>query len=107
MGMLENLEAMLARGEDNKLLRFALGKACLEDGRPAEAAAHLSRCLAFDREYSAAWKLCGKALAACGHNQDAAKTFHQGIEVARRHGDKQAQKEMEVFLRRLEKQTGE
>jgi predicted Zn-dependent protease len=56
-----------------------------------------------DPAYSAAWKLLGKALSESGEI-DAAKTaYANGIEAAKRKGDKQAAKEMAVFLRRLEK----
>ena len=39
MGMIENLEAMLAQGNDSALLRFSLGQAWLKAGDPAAAAA--------------------------------------------------------------------
>ncbi|HYW04377.1 MAG TPA: tetratricopeptide repeat protein [Gammaproteobacteria bacterium] len=103
--MIENLEAMLARGQDSKLLRFSLGKAYLEADRPGDAVEQLARCLDLDPEYSAAWNIYGKALRAAGRDTDALAAWHQGIGVARRNGDKQAAKEMGVFARRLEKQA--
>jgi hypothetical protein len=38
----ESLEKMLAKGVDNPLLRFGLGKAWLDEGNGAEAAVHLA-----------------------------------------------------------------
>jgi len=52
--MRESLEKMLAKGVDNPLLRFGLGKAWLDEGNGAEAAVHLARCVEQDPKYSAA-----------------------------------------------------
>lgn len=60
------LQAMLAKGIDNSLLRFGLGKGCLDAGDAAQAAQHLQRCVAMDPAYSAAWKLLGRALLESG-----------------------------------------
>lgn len=98
-----SLEKMLARGMDSSLLRFGLGKACLDAGEPSKAAEHLRACLAFDGEYSAAWKLLGKALAALQDNDGARSAWQAGLAAAQRKGDKQAEKEMQVFLRKLDK----
>lgn len=97
------LENMLAKGIDNALLRFGLGKGHLDAGNAALAAEHLQRCVAFDPAYSAAWKLLGKALEADGKTSDATQAWEQGIAAAQAKGDKQAEKEMRVFLRKLEK----
>ena len=55
-----------------------------------------------DPDYSAAWKLYGKALTQAGRLDEARAAYGRGIEVAERKGDKQAAKEMRVFARRLE-----
>jgi len=97
------LEKMLAAGRDSALLRFGLGNAYLDAGDAAQAALHLARCVEFDANYSAAWKLLGKAHLALGEVEAARAAWEQGLEAARRHGDKQAEKEMTVFLRKLDK----
>jgi len=99
----EALEKMLAKGMDNALLRFGLGKAYLDSGQPEQAAEHLQKCLGFDPNYSAAWKLLGQACQRLGMLEEARQAWHNGLEVARKRGDKQTEKEMTVFLRRLEK----
>lgn len=106
MGVIENFEAMLASGKDNALLRFGLGNAYMAEKRHAQAAEHLARAVVHDPGYSAAWKLLGRALAADGHEDEAADAYRRGIEAAQAKGDKQAAKEMSVFLRRLEKPRG-
>lgn len=99
----EALEKMLAKGMDNALLRFGLGKGHLDAGNAPQAAEHLRRCVEFDPSYSAAWKLLGKALQAEGDHAGARQAWQQGIEAAQAKGDKQAEKEMTVFLRKLDK----
>ena len=101
--MLEGLEKMLAKGVDNPLLRFGLGKGHLDQGDAATAAMHLRRCVEQDPKYSAAWKLLGKALEAQGDLSAARDAWTDGVVAAQAHGDKQAEKEMTVFLKRLEK----
>jgi Tfp pilus assembly protein PilF len=99
--MLDSLEKMLGKGIDNALLRFGLGKGYLDLDDPAKAAEHLQRCVEFDPNYSAAWKLLGKAQLGLGDSAAARQAWEQGISAAQGHGDKQAEKEMSVFLRRL------
>ncbi|KAF1056830.1 MAG: hypothetical protein GAK44_00067 [Pseudomonas delhiensis] len=101
--MLEGLEKMLAKGMDNSLLRFGLGKGYLDAGEAGKAAQHLQRCVEQDPKYSAAWKLLGKALQAQGDTDGARNAWTQGLTAAQAQGDKQAEKEMNVFLRKLDK----
>ncbi|MBD2836928.1 tetratricopeptide repeat protein [Pseudomonas sp. JM0905a] len=104
--MLEGLEKMLAKGVDNPLLRFGLGKGYLDQGDAAKAAEHLRRCVEQDPKYSAAWKLLGKALETQGDLAAARAAWTEGLAAAQAHGDKQAEKEMTVFLKRLDKRGG-
>jgi len=103
MGMLENLEAMLAAGQDNPLLRFTLGNILLKQGDAQGSVEHLQQAVKQDPGYSAAWKVYGKALQALGDNEGAIQVYEKGIEAARQKGDIQAVKEMQVFLKRLKK----
>ncbi|UXH40054.1 hypothetical protein [Pseudomonas promysalinigenes] len=104
--MRESLEKMLTKGVDNPLLRFGLGKAWLDEGNAAQAALHLACCVAQDPKYSAAWKLLGKAHQLQGDLPAARKAWEDGILAAQAHGDKQAEKEMAVFLKKLNKTSG-
>lgn len=100
---LETFERLLAQGKDTALLRFSLGNEYLKASDPPAAVAHLERAVAQDPNYTAAWKLLGKALATAGRRDDAIAAYHDGIAAAKRKGDRQAEKEMNVFLRRLAK----
>lgn len=101
--MLDGLEKLLARGTDNALLRFGLGKGYLDQQDYPRAAEHLRACLGFDPAYSAAWKLLGKALQGQGDVAGARDAWQHGLTAAQAHGDKQAEKEITVFLRKLDK----
>jgi Tfp pilus assembly protein PilF len=101
----ENLERLLQSGKDGALLRFSLGSQYLKLQQPAAAVAHLQRAVAFDPDYSAAWKHLGRAFAEAGQPTQALEAYRQGIEAAQRKGDKQAEREMQVFARRLEQQS--
>ncbi len=103
MAILDNLEAMLARGRDTALLRYSLGGEYLKLNQFDKAAEHLRKAVEKDPKYSAAWKLLGKALADAGRHDEAVKVYEDGIKVAEEKGDKQAAKEMMVFLKRLQK----
>ncbi len=103
MALIDNLEKMLAAGQDSALLRYGLGGEYLKLQRYADAALHLRKAVDIDPGYSAAWKLLGKSLTEAGATADAMQTYRQGIDVAEKKGDKQAAKEMQVFLKRLAK----
>ena len=106
MNPAERFEALLASGKDNALVRFGLGLAYLNAGEAGRAAPHLRAAVGHDPDYSAAWKLLGRALAESGAAPEAREAYRSGIAAAERKGDKQAAKEMGVFLRRLDKQDG-
>jgi predicted Zn-dependent protease len=103
----ERFEALLAAGKDNALLRFSLGAQYLKVGDPERAAEHLRAAVTHDAGYSAAWKLLGKALAESARPGEAIEAYRNGIAAAESKGDKQAAREMSVFLRRLEKTAGD
>jgi Flp pilus assembly protein TadD len=100
--LIAGLRAQCGGPRDGALLRFSLGGALLGDGQAAEAVEEFRRALDFDPSYSAAWKLLGKACLALDDREAAAAAWRQGIAVASERGDKQAEKEMTVFLRRLD-----
>jgi len=100
----DRLEALLAAGPDTALIRFSLGNAYLNED-PARAATHLSRAVELDPQYSAAWKVLGKAQNLAGDAAAAIIAYQCGIEIAQTNGDKQAAKEMQVFLKRLQRES--
>lgn len=101
MSLIANLEKMLFAGDDTAMLRFGLGNAYFQQKDFHSAIPHLQKAIQHDNEYSAAWKLLGKSLLQCDEKDQAIYAFEQGIACAKRKGDIQAVKEMEVFLKRL------
>jgi len=61
--------------------------------------------VARDPGFSAAWKLLGRALADTGDPAQALEAWRNGIAAAQAKGDKQAEREMAVFARRIERQS--
>lgn len=104
MGAIENFEAMLARGQDNDMLRFTLGSAYWKEKNADKAVEHLRVAVEFNPDYSAAWKVLGRALADLGKLTDARDAYTNGLKAAANKGDKQNEKEITVFLKRVNKQ---
>lgn len=96
-------EKMLASGRDSALLRYSIGNEHAKAGDWREAVDALARAVELDSNYTAAWKLYAKALAEAGSPAAALDAYRKGIEVAQRKGDRQAEKEMTVFARRIER----
>ena len=60
--------------------------------------------LEFDPDYSVAWKWLGKACLGQG-DKAARAAWESGLEAARARGDQQVVKELQVFMKRLDKQA--
>ncbi len=101
--MISSLEKLLGTPRDGALLRYSLGLEHAKAGDHARAAQYLRDAVERDPSYSAAWKALGKALQDSGSGDAALDAYRRGIEAARAKGDRQAEKEMTVFMKRLEK----
>ncbi len=102
--IIQNLEKLLDGPRDGALLRYGLGNEWLKAGNLEQAALHFKEAVRRDPDYSAAWKLLGKTLAADHQPEAALEAYRQGIATATAKGDVQAAREMTVFAKRLEKQ---
>src|SRR5262245_54975180 len=98
-----NLQKHVGTRPHGAFLRLSPGSEYLKAGALESAVVHLRAAVERDPDYSAAWKLLGRALADAGRAGEALEVYRQGIAVAERKGDLQAAKEMTVFSRRLEK----
>jgi predicted Zn-dependent protease len=103
---LPSLLKLVGTPRDGALLRFSIGAEYLKAGDSANAAAQLREAVERDPNYSAAWKLLGRALADSGDAGAALEAYGRGITVAETRGDKQAAKEMTIFARRLRRRLG-
>ncbi len=101
--MISQLEKLLGTPRDGALLRYSLGLEHAKAGNHARAIEYLRDAVARDPLYSAAWKALGKALTEVDP-QAALAAYEQGIAAAKQKGDRQAEKEMTVFAKRLRKE---
>jgi len=103
MSQLDTFKALLDKGNDNELLRYSLGNEYYKQHDFEQAITHLEKAIEFNQKYSAAWKLYAKVLSENKQHAEAVNAYEKGIVVAEENGDKQAVKEMNVFLKRLKK----
>ena len=101
--MISSLEKLLGTPRDGALLRYSLGLEYAKAGEREKAIEFLRDAVTRDPLYSAAWKALGGALGEMGRADEALDAYRKGIDAAKAKGDRQAEKEMTVFARRLEK----
>jgi len=101
--MISPLEKLVGTARDGALLRYSLGLEYEKARQLDKALEHLREAIARDPLYSAAWKTLGRVLTDLDRPEEALQAYRQGIEAAAKKGDRQAEKEMTVFARRLEK----
>ena len=92
-------EKMAADDPDNDMAHFSLGSAYLQEGRHADAAGSLQRCIELNGQMSKAYQLAGQALIASGHPDEAASILARGYEVAAGKGDMMPRNEIANLLR--------
>ena len=99
------LEKLLGTPRDGALLRFSLGLEYSKMENTEKAIEYFRHAVEKDAAYSAAWRALGKALESAGQPEQALAAYRDGIAAAHKKGDKQAEKEMTVFARRIEKKA--
>ena len=97
---------LLDRDPNNPMVLYSLGNELFKEEKYAEAKECLSRTVRNKPDYSVAYRTLGRALYELGEDAEARRVFTEGREVARRNGDLQTVKEIDVFVRRLEKRGG-
>ena len=88
---------------DDPVVRFGLAGAYLDAGQPENAVREYRETIRLKPDYSAAHRGLGRALERAGRIPEAIAAYQQGLEIATRNGDLQTAKEIDVFLRRLER----
>ncbi|HEX6157969.1 MAG TPA: tetratricopeptide repeat protein [Burkholderiales bacterium] len=101
--MSPQLEKLLGTPRDGALLRYSLGLEYAKAGDNDKAVQYLRDAVERDALYSAAWKALGKSLTERRKNEEALAAYEKGIAAAQQKGDRQAEKEMTVFAKRLRK----
>lgn len=96
------LRELIEMDPDDAVLHYGLGCEHLRRGEFAAGAEALQRALELNPDYSAAHRELGKALEKLNRREEAVAAYSRGYEVAKRRGDLQTAREIEVFLKRLE-----
>ncbi len=100
---IDSLRKMTGGPRDSAMLRLTLAQLLADQDEFSEAESHLLAALEMNSDYTAAWKALGKLRLEAGNPDGAMEAWTRGIQTARDNGDKQAEKEMAVFARRLAK----
>ena len=94
---------LLERDPNNPMVLYSLGNELFKERRYGEARDHLQRAVANKLDYSVAYRMLGRAHFELHENSEARSVFLKGKVVAQKNGDLQTVKEIDVFMRRLEK----
>ena len=94
---------LLQRDPTNPMVLYSLGNELFKEGRYGEARDHLQRAVENKPDYSVAYRMLGRAHYELREDAEAREVFTKGREVAAQNGDLQTVKEIDVFLRRLQK----
>lgn len=103
----EVIENMIAAGRDSYEARLAAGQARLKLGDIDRARAHLQQATDLKPAQTMAWQELGRACREGGDSTGARAAWQRGVEVAAANGDKQAEKVMTVWLKRLDRDHSE
>ena len=104
----EMFRKLLEKDPENPMILFSLGNELFKEGEYGEARTHLRRAIAYKPDYSVAYRTLGRAHYELREDAEARRVFTEGREVAEKNGDLQTVREIDVFMRRLEKrQSGE
>jgi uncharacterized protein HemY len=94
---------LLEKDPDNPMVLYSLGNELFKEGRYGEARDLLRRAVENKPDYSVAYRMLGRAHFELHENSDARNVFLEGKGVAQENGDLQTVREIDVFMRRLEK----
>ncbi len=99
----EMFRKLLEKDPDNPMIHYSLGTELFKEGRYPEAREHLARAVENKPDYSVAYRTLGRAHYELHENAEARRVFTKGREVAQENGDLQTVREIDVFLRRLDR----
>ncbi len=94
---------LLERDPNNPMVLYSLGAELFKEGCYPEARDLLRRAVANKPDYSVAYRTLGRAHYELEENAEAREVFEEGRRVAEGNGDLQTVREIDVFVRRLER----
>jgi predicted Zn-dependent protease len=99
----EMFRRLLEKDPNNTMILFSLGSELFKEGRYQEARELLARAVENKPDYSVAYRMLGRTHYELDENAEARRVFTKGREVAKENGDLQTVREIDVFLRRVER----
>ena len=99
----EMFRRLLERDPENPMVLYSLGNELFKEEKHFEAREYLERAVRHKPDYSVAYRMLGPTLYELRQDTEARRVFAEGREVAERNGDLQTVKEIDVFVRRLQK----
>jgi uncharacterized protein HemY len=99
----DTFRKLLEKDPDNPMILCSLGIELFKEGRYPEAREHLRRAIENKPDYSVAYRMLGRTHYELHENAEARRVFAGGMEVAQENGDLQTVREIDVFLRRIER----
>lgn len=99
----EMFRKLAEKDPENPMILFSLGNELFKEKEYEEAKKHLSKAVENKPDYSVAFRTLGRTHFELGEYDEARAVFEKGREVAQGNGDLQTVKEMDVFMKRLEK----
>ena len=99
----EMFRKLLEKDPHNPMILCSMGIELFKEGRYPEAREHLTRAVENKPDYSVAYRMLGRAHYELNENAAARRVFTKGRAVAQENGDLQTVREIDVFLRRLDK----
>lgn len=96
------MRRLAAKNPQNALMQYTLGLELGREGELEGSVEALRRAVSLNPDYTAAYRDLGRALERAGRREEARRAFQDGLESARRTGEIQTAREIQVFLRRLD-----
>ena len=94
---------LLEKDPNNPMVLYSLGNELFKEDRYAEARDHLQRAIENKPDYSVAYRMLGRAHFELHEDAEARRRLPEGQRGGPENGDLQTVKEIDVFMRRLEK----
>ena len=94
---------LLERDPNNPMILYSLGNELFKEKKYLEAREYLYRAVENKPDYSVAYRTLGRTLYELREDAEARRAFAEGRKVAESNGDLQTIKEIDVFVRRLER----
>lgn len=96
---------LLEQDPNNPMVLYSLGSELFKQQDYTEAKKFLVQAIQAKPDYSVAYRALGRTLYELHEGAEARRVFAEGREVAQANGDLQTVKEIDVFVRRLDKRA--